>query len=104
MKKILVIGSLNMDYSIQLERRPKTGETVKAKEYINSEGGKGANQAYTIGKLGGNVDMIGAVGEDENGNKLKSNLESVNVDISGNRNYKRNTNRNSFYNSRQNRR
>lgn len=82
MKKILVIGSLNMDYSIQLERRPKTGETIKAKKYINSEGGKGANQAYTIGKLGGNVDMIGAVGDDENGNKLKKNLESVNVGIS----------------------
>lgn len=38
MKKILVIGSLNMDYSIELERRPKLGETVKAEKYIKSEG------------------------------------------------------------------
>lgn len=82
MKKILVIGSLNMDYSIELERRPEIGETVKAEKYIKSEGGKGANQAYTIGTLGGNVAMIGAVGKDENGKKLKKNLEDVNVDVS----------------------
>lgn len=82
MKKILVIGSLNMDYSIELERRPEIGETVKAEKYIKSEGGKGANQAYTIGTLGGNIAMIGAVGKDENGIKLKKKLEDVGVDVS----------------------
>ena len=83
MKKILVIGSLNMDYSIQLNRIPQIGETIKANKYIKSEGGKGANQAYTIGKLGGNISMIGAVANDNNGKTLKDNLSSVNVDISG---------------------
>ncbi len=83
MNNILVIGSLNMDYSIQLDRIPEIGETVKANKYVKSEGGKGANQAYTIGKLGGNVSMIGAVGNDSNGVKLRENLVSVNVDISG---------------------
>ena len=83
MKKILVIGSLNMDYSIQLNRTPNLGETVRANKYIKSEGGKGANQSYTIGKLGGDVSMIGAVGKDDNGIRLKENLQSVNVDISG---------------------
>jgi len=83
MKKILVIGSLNMDYSIRLDRTPKLGETIKANGYIKSEGGKGANQAYTIGKLGGNISMIGAVGNDNNGNMLKENLKSVGVNISG---------------------
>ena len=46
-------------------------------------GGKGANQAYAAGKLGGNVRMIGAVGNDSFGKSLKSNLESVGVDVSG---------------------
>ena len=71
-----------MDYSISLERRPKLGETIKADEYMQSEGGKGANQAYTIGKLGGNVSMIGAIGQDSDGIKLKENLKKENVDIS----------------------
>ena len=81
MKKILVIGSLNIDYSIQLDRIPKSGETVRANKYVTSEGGKGANQAYTIGKLGGNVSMIGCVGNDNNGIRLKENLKSVGVDV-----------------------
>ena len=83
MKKVLVIGSLNMDYSIRVDRMPNLGETIRANKYISSEGGKGANQAYTIGKLGGNVSMIGVVGNDNNGINLKESLASVNVDISG---------------------
>ena len=83
MKKILVIGSLNIDYSIQTDRTPALGETIRANKYIKSEGGKGANQSYTIGKLGGDVSMIGAVGNDDNGQILKNNLASVDVDISG---------------------
>ena len=83
MKKILVIGSLNIDYSIKMERIPDLGETVRANKYIVSEGGKGANQSYTVGKLGGNVSMIGAVGQDENGRRLKENLKSVDVDVTG---------------------
>lgn len=81
MGKILVIGSLNMDFSIRTERMPKPGETIIGKEFLTSPGGKGANQAYAIGKLGGNVAMIGAVGNDEQGNKLKENLKSVEVDV-----------------------
>ena len=83
MEKILVIGSLNMDYSIRLNRIPNLGETIRANSYIKSEGGKGANQSYTIGKLGGDITMIGAVGNDNNGEMLKKNLQSVGVDISG---------------------
>ena len=81
MKKILVIGSLNMDYSISLNRTPNVGETIKANGYIKSEGGKGANQSYTVGKLGGNVSMIGAVGNDNNGNMLKEKLTAIKTTI-----------------------
>ena len=48
MKKILVIGSLNMDYVINVEKRPEIGETVLGKDLTLIPGGKGANQAYTI--------------------------------------------------------
>lgn len=83
MKKILVIGSLNMDIVLETPRIPRCGETISGKNISRIPGGKGANQAYAIGKLGGNVEMIGAVGEDDFGHRLKENLESVGVDIAG---------------------
>lgn len=83
MKKILVIGSLNMDFVIETSRMPLCGETISGKSVTNSPGGKGANQAYAIGKLGGNVCMLGAIGNDSNGASLLRNLKSVSVDTSG---------------------
>jgi len=79
MKKILVIGSLNMDFVVDVPNIPKPGETVIGEKINLVPGGKGANQAYAIGKLNGNVSMIGAVGDDENGGILVHNLQSVNV-------------------------
>lgn len=83
MKKILVIGSLNMDTVIETPRIPAPGETILGKNVRHVPGGKGANQAYTIGKLGGEVSMIGAVGDDGFGDILIDNLQKVNVDVSG---------------------
>lgn len=83
MKKILVIGSLNMDTVIETPRIPVPGETIMGSSVKLVPGGKGANQVYTIGKLGGDVSMIGAVGEDGFGDMLIENLKSVNVDVSG---------------------
>lgn len=83
MKKILVIGSLNMDTVIETPRIPAPGETIMGKSVKLVPGGKGANQVYTIGKLGGDVSMIGAVGDDSFGAMLIDNLKSVNVDVSG---------------------
>lgn len=81
MGKILVVGSLNMDFVIDTDKMPVPGETVLGNNFSLSPGGKGANQAYAIGKIGGNISMIGAVGNDEYGKKLKENLQSVNVDV-----------------------
>lgn len=81
MKKILVIGSLNTDFSISVDKIPFPGETVNANNLLISGGGKGANQAYTIGKLGGKVSMMGMVGKDIYGKNLKQNLKSVNVNV-----------------------
>lgn len=83
MSKILVVGSLNLDYVIEVENMPKAGETIFGKRLKKIPGGKGANQAYAIGKLGGDVAMIGAVGDDDAGQILLNNLKSVNVDTSG---------------------
>ncbi len=62
MKNILVIGSLNMDLVTQVRKTPKVGETVLGNGFREIPGGKGANQAVAIGKLGGPVSMIGRVG------------------------------------------
>lgn len=83
MKKILVVGSLNMDFVIRVDAMPLAGQTVMGHDMTLVPGGKGANQAYAIGKLGGQVEMIGAVGNDVYGAALKENLESVGVGTSG---------------------
>lgn len=81
MKKIVVVGSINQDYVAQVDNIAQVGETVLAKSYELFPGGKGANQAYAIGKLGGSVSLLGAVGNDEQGNYLLNNLSSVGVDV-----------------------
>lgn len=83
MKKIVVVGSLNMDVVIETPHMPKCGETISGKNVTMVPGGKGANQAYAVGKLGGDVTMIGAVGMDASGEALLDSLKSVNVNVSG---------------------
>ncbi len=81
-KKILVIGSLNMDMVIKMEKMPLSGETILCDNINHMPGGKGANQAYAIGKLGGDVSMLGCVGNDQLGTKLLENLSLAGIDIS----------------------
>lgn len=78
-KKILVIGSLNMDWVLKVEEIPVIGETVLGGDIRESPGGKGANQAFAAGQLNGDVTMLGAVGSDENGRALLENLELAGV-------------------------
>lgn len=82
MKKILVIGSLNCDYVINVQKMPQLGETLLCDGFEMIPGGKGANQAYALGRLGGSVSMLGAVGDDSAGAMLRDNLAGVGVDIS----------------------
>ena len=83
MKKILVIGSLNMDFSIKTSKIPVPGETVIGDSFNLTPGGKGANQAFAIGKLGCDVSMMGMLGNDEYANILIDNLKSVSVNTEG---------------------
>ena len=82
MKQLLVIGSMNMDFVTHLDHMPAVGETILAQGLELVPGGKGANQAYAMGKLGGKAAMLGAVGADSQGNRLCENLASVGVDVS----------------------
>ncbi len=79
MGNVLVIGSINMDFNIQIDRLPHMGETLSSNSCILTPGGKGANQAIAVAKLGGNVNFICAVGNDANGKDLLKNLNTNNV-------------------------
>ena len=83
MKKILIIGSLNLDTTIETSEIPSPGETVIGRSVSQNAGGKGANQAYAAGKLGGNVSMLGSVGNDTAGKRLIESLQAVGVDTEG---------------------
>lgn len=81
MGKICVIGSLNMDLVIHTPKLPVMGETVIGSGFMTIPGGKGANQAVAAARLGGDVTMIGHVGDDAFGNSLKQNLQVNGVDV-----------------------
>ncbi|MFG2587256.1 ribokinase [Streptomyces sp. NBC_01166] len=80
MTAIAVLGSTNMDLVAYVARAPGRGETVTGREFRTVPGGKGANQAVAAARAGGEVVMIGAVGTDEYGSSLRTNLEHAGVD------------------------
>jgi len=79
---ILVIGSLNMDLVTRTPYLPKPGETIHGHQFTMVPGGKGANQAAAIAKLGASVAMFGKVGEDAFGENVLASLHSAGVDTS----------------------
>lgn len=82
MKTILVVGSLNMDYTIYVNEFPKEGETLFGNNRFIQPGGKGANQAVAIAKSGlVNTLMIGAIGNDKDGEEVKNIVYSFGVDV-----------------------
>ncbi len=77
---ITVVGSLNMDFVVQVEQLPLPGETVLGSGFATLPGGKGANQACAASKLGGRVRMVGRVGDDLLGRQLRDSLAAAGVD------------------------
>lgn len=77
--KLAVVGSINMDMTVCVERMPKKGETLLGDNLRYIPGGKGANQAVAMARLGAEVWMFGCVGDDSNGKALLNNLESQGV-------------------------
>ncbi|MGW5334951.1 ribokinase [Streptomyces bauhiniae] len=80
MTHIVVLGSTNMDLVTYVARAPQRGETVTGREFRTIPGGKGANQAMAAARAGATVSLIGAVGNDAYGVRLRDNLEHSGVD------------------------
>ena len=83
MGKILVIGSLNIDMVMKVDHMPTVGETILCDGMKLVAGGKGANQACAAGRLGTDVTMLGAIGNDSHGEMQRDSLRQSGVDVSG---------------------
>ena len=79
MKRIFVMGSMNMDIVFEVEGLPKNGETINAKDLLVNPGGKGANQAVAAAKQNVAVTMLGAIGNDQFGEQFLAELKNVGI-------------------------
>jgi ribokinase len=82
MADVFVLGSINQDFVLKVERRPQPGETVTNAELSTHNGGKGANQAAAAALLGASVAFLGRVGDDEFGEPLVQALQEKGIDTS----------------------
>ena len=80
---ITVVGSFNLDLFIEVPRFPAPGEAIHGKNFRRAPGGKGANQACAVARLGESAAMIGAVGQDAFGDEMIANLVALGVDVRG---------------------
>jgi ribokinase len=83
--RIAVLGSLNMDFVVRVAHLPAPGETILGRDFQMIPGGKGANQACAVGKLGAepaSARMIGRVGCDVFADHLRASLAAARVDVS----------------------
>ena len=81
--RIAVLGSINMDLVLRCGRLPRPGETVIAESFEEIPGGKGANQSVAAARAGGDVRMIGRIGDDGFGSKLLTHLREQSIDCGG---------------------
>lgn len=80
---VCVVGSINMDLTISTTKMPEQGETILGGPFATYAGGKGANQAVAAARVGANVNMIGAVGDDAFGSTLLDHLKSEGINAEG---------------------
>jgi ribokinase len=80
---IIVVGSANQDYIVRVPEPARPGETVLATDLLKQPGGKGANQAVAMARLGGDVSFVASVGDDSDGAELIRELRSEGVDTTG---------------------
>ncbi len=81
--KIVIVGSINMDVTLNVSRLPHTGETVLASGQSSWPGGKGANQAIGVSRFGADAFMVGRLGNDVYGKQLFERLSNEQVDMQG---------------------
>lgn len=82
MSKIVVIGSSNTDLVVNTDRAPEGGETVLGNGFVVNHGGKGANQAVAVSRIGGTVSFISKVGNDTFGSQMRRHYEDEGMDVS----------------------
>lgn len=80
---IAIAGSLNMDFIVSVAALPFPGQTVLGSGFRTLPGGKGANQAYAVARLGGEARMIGRIGDDGFGEEIKTGLAAAGVNVDG---------------------
>jgi ribokinase len=80
---VTVVGSLNEDVLVRVDRLPGRGETVVGADVVLAPGGKGANQAAAAARLGPGVAMVGRVGDDAAGDRQRAALRDAGVDVDG---------------------
>ncbi|GAA2149169.1 ribokinase [Actinomadura napierensis] len=78
---VVVVGSVNADLVVGVDRRPGPGETVLGSDLATHPGGKGANQAVAAARLGGRVGIVGRIGDDGHGALLRDALAGAGVDL-----------------------
>lgn len=76
MAKITIIGSFFMDNVAKMDRFPEAGETIIGKDLSLFPGGKGVNQCVAAARLGGDVEMVGMLGKDANGETFRNLLKT----------------------------
>ena len=81
--KIIVVGSMNMDMVVKTSHIPQPGETVLGGSFFMNPGGKGANQAVAVARLGGDVTFIGKIGDDIFGKQSSQLFDEEGVDTNG---------------------
>jgi ribokinase len=79
--RVVVVGSINADLVVVAERLPAPGETVSGGRFARHGGGKSANQAVAAARLGADVQLIGAVGDDELGEAAVAELAGEGIDV-----------------------
>ena len=79
---VMVLGGINTDFVMSLDRLPVPGESLKAKAFSTFPGGKGANQAVACAKMGASVSFISALGDDFFGDRLRQEMQRRGVDMS----------------------
>jgi len=79
--RIVIVGSVNMDLVARVPRLPRPGETLSGSSFATFPGGKGANQAVAVARLGGRSVFVGRVGDDPFGKELLRSLRNEGVDV-----------------------
>jgi ribokinase len=79
--KIVVIGSSNVDFIMKMSRLPQRGETITDAVFLQTFGGKGANQAVAAARAGGRVSFINCVGDDRYGVAIIDNMRAAGIDV-----------------------